>query len=192
MVKNIVILASGGGSNAESIIQYFAHDPEVRVSHIFTNKSSAGVLARAERHQIPSTVVKNSDLADTISALHQQSPITAIILAGYLRKIADTLVQGFPDRIINIHPALLPKYGGKGMYGIHVHTAVKAAQETESGMTIHLVNEEYDKGRVLMQGRVALDPTDTVEDIASKVLKLEHYHYPRTIHQWLSGLNPPV
>lgn len=192
MLKHIVILASGGGSNAESIIQHFTHVPIAKVVHIFTNNASAGVLDRATKNGINSTVEKHSMMAEAIMKLNQRTPISAIVLAGYLRKISPQLIQAFPNRIVNIHPALLPNYGGKGMYGIHVHRAVKEAGEPQSGMTIHLVNEEYDKGKILMQGRVAIQKEDSAEDIAIKVLSLEHYHYPRTLTQWLSGLNPPV
>lgn len=183
------IFASGSGSNAEAIMSHFSDHTEIEVAQVITNKADAGVIERATRHQISSVVFKNSDFKDGVSVLNclQQEKIDFIILAGFLRMIPEILIECFPDKILNIHPALLPEFGGKGMYGMNVHKAVKAAQKTQSGPTIHLVNKEYDKGRHLFQAAISLDPTDEAESIASKVLELEHKYYPKVIERYVLG-----
>ena len=189
-MKNIAIFASGGGSNAEAIIQHFKDHKSIKVSLIVSNKKNAYVLERARKHQIPSLRI-NRDLfynsTDILSQLKRQQ-IDVIILAGFLWLIPEYLIDSYLDRILNIHPALLPKYGGKGMYGHHVHQAVKDNKEKISGITIHLVNKEYDKGRHLLQATAVLDPEDSPDDIASKVLKLEHRYFPQVIENYMVNL----
>jgi phosphoribosylglycinamide formyltransferase-1 len=175
----LAIFASGGGSNAEKIIEYFSTSVDVEVSLILSNNANAYVLERAANHNIPSFTFNASELHDSekvIDALAAHD-IHWIVLAGFLQLIPLPMIKKYNNRIINIHPALLPQYGGKGMYGHHVHRAVFNNFEKESGITIHLVNEEYDKGRILFQTTVKLTTTDTPDLIASKVLQLEHEHY---------------
>lgn len=190
--NKVVILASGGGSNARCIIDYLRDHTSHSVLAVFTNKKSAGVLDKAadaniEGYYLPSKQLPNGVLDYAIA--HQ---VTAIILAGYLQLIPPTLIDAYPDRIINIHPSLLPQYGGHGMYGHHVHQAVYDALEEYSGMTIHIVNQEYDKGLILSQAKTRVDDCKTPTEIAERVLRLEHFHYPRVIAKWLDGLKPPV
>ena len=183
----LAIFASGGGSNADRICAYFKDHPQISVGVIITNNANAGVRQVAERHDIPSFVITKKDwhTSEHVLPLLEQHDISHIILAGFLLLIPEWLIKAYPDRIVNIHPALLPKYGGKGMYGHHVHEAVKAAGETYSGITIHIVDEQYDKGDILFQAKVDLDEDDTPGEIAAKVLKLEHYYFPRVIERWV-------
>jgi phosphoribosylglycinamide formyltransferase-1 len=186
---NLAIFASGGGSNAKKIIEYFKGHLIINISCIITNNPKAGVIMIAEENQIPVEILARESLKDEYlsrKALDQYD-ITHIVLAGYLLKIPNHLIRYFSEKIINIHPSLLPKYGGKGMYGHHVHEAVKANNETESGMTIHLVDEIYDNGKIIFQAKVNLDSFDTPDDIASKVLALEHKHYSKVIEDWVLG-----
>lgn len=179
----LAIFASGGGSNAEKIIEYFSTSADVEVSLILSNNSQAYVLERAANHNIPSFTFHSSDLHNSEKVIDEllAHNINWIVLAGFLQLIPQSLIKKYNNRIINIHPALLPQYGGKGMYGHHVHRAVFNNFEKESGITIHLVNEEYDKGRILFQTIIKLSTTDTPDLIASKVLQLEHKHYARII-----------
>lgn len=182
------IFASGRGSNAEKIIEYFANSAEVSVDLIVTNKKKAKVLDLASKHSIPQFIIASKSTftkTDSLVKTMKEKGITHVILAGFLWLIPSNLIEAYPDKIINIHPALLPAYGGKGMYGINVHKAVKANNETKSGITIHLVNERYDEGVHLSQKTCALDPHDSPDDIAKKVLALEHHHYPRVIEEYL-------
>lgn len=185
--KNIAVFASGGGSNAQRIIAHFQNSAIADVALVVSNKPDAGVLHIAAENGIPSQVIQRKpfyetdDLLEVLRSYH----IDFIALAGFLWLVPEYLVAAFPKKIVNIHPALLPAYGGKGMYGMHVHTAVKAAGETESGMTIHYVNDHYDEGDIIFQAKVALEPTDTPEDIARKVLVLEHRHFPQVIENLL-------
>jgi phosphoribosylglycinamide formyltransferase-1 len=183
----IAIFASGTGSNALKIIEHFAEHPNIRVRVVITNNPGAGVLRHAHRHQIPSLVISKQLLSHETWMLNQLSSLSVdrIVLAGFLLLMPGYLVTAFTNRIVNIHPALLPKYGGKGMYGTHVHEAVKAAGDRETGITIHLVNERYDEGRTLYQHKTVIEPSDTVEMIAHKVLKLEHEWYPKVIENWV-------
>lgn len=184
----LCIFASGRGSNAQKIIEYFSESSSVSVDLIVTNKKKAKVLDLAKEHLISQFIIANKDTfrnSDTLIQTLADKGITHIILAGFLWLIPTNLITAYPDKIINIHPALLPKYGGKGMYGMNVHKAVKANKETESGITIHLVNEKYDDGKQLRQESCSIDPSDSPEQIAQKVLKLEHYHYPRVIEDYL-------
>lgn len=184
----IAIFASGRGSNAQSIVDYFKYNEEIKVDLIVSNNASAGVLEIAKKEGISSLVMNKTVMEDDQYVLSALESIDIIVLAGYMRKIPAYLIQAFKDRIINIHPALLPKFGGKGMYGMNVHVAVKEQGEKESGITIHLVDEVYDNGAYLFQAKVALDTEDTAEEIASKVLALEHFHYPRAIESYISSL----
>jgi phosphoribosylglycinamide formyltransferase-1 len=188
-MPRIAIFASGEGTNAEAIIRYFQeHHPNVTFS-IWSNRAEAGVLKRAKKLHVPSFLFTNDALlrADLIEKIKVWKP-DLIVLAGFLRKIPDSLIQLYPNRILNIHPALLPKFGGKGMYGQKVHEALKKAGETETGITIHLVNEVYDEGKILFQERIPVLPQYTAEDISREVRKLELLHYPRVVAEYLNSL----
>lgn len=184
-MTRLAIFASGGGSNAEAIIKYFKDHDSISVDLIVSNRETAYVLQRAEDHAIPSALITKRQFSDKNHVLDilKDSSIDYIILAGFLLLIPKYLIETFPDRILNIHPALLPKYGGKGMYGHHVHKAVHDNKEKESGMTIHLVDEHYDEGKILFQATTALEAYDGPDMIAAKVLKLEHRHYPEQIEK---------
>lgn len=185
MPFRIAIFASGGGSNAEQIIRHFKENEEIEVSLILSNRKSAFVLERAKNHNIPGITFSKSELNQTTKILEilNTYKIDFIVLAGFLLLLPRDLIKAYPDRIVNIHPALLPAYGGKGMYGKHVHQAVFDNYEKESGITIHLVNENYDEGKQLFQKSVALDSTDTPSEIAKKVLALEHQYFPMVIER---------
>ena len=187
-MKNIAIFASGSGTNCENLIRYFEHSDHVRCALVVSNKPDAYVLVRAERLGVPTAVVSKVQLndAEVMMPLLQQYGISFIVLAGFLPLIPDYLVEVFPRRIINIHPALLPKYGGKGMWGHHVHEAVKAAGETETGMTVHYVTPVCDSGEIIAQYHVALSPSDTVDDIAEKEHQLEMKYFPKVVEEVLS------
>ncbi|NJB87329.1 phosphoribosylglycinamide formyltransferase-1 [Lewinella marina] len=195
MSTRIAIFVSGGGSNARVMIDRFQAHPEdgVEVVLLVSNKATAGALTVAAERGVPSLVVKRSEWTagtELLEALEAYS-VDFIVLAGFLWLIPAYLVQAYPNRIVNIHPALLPQYGGKGMYGHHVHAAVKAAGETESGITIHYVNENYDEGNIIYQAAVRLDADDTPEKIAERVLRLEHANYWRVVRQLVQrGLRP--
>jgi len=186
-MKNIAIFASGSGTNAENIIEYFKNHPSIRVLLVLTNKPDAGVIKRAGRFNIPCVVFSRADLYDSqlVIDLLKKNNIHFIVLAGFLFLIPGKILELFPDSIINIHPALLPSYGGKGMYGQHVHEAVIINQEKESGITIHLVNAEYDKGKILFQARCPVLPGDTAGSLAQRIHLLEYQHYPRVIEQFI-------
>ena len=182
-MKNLAIFASGSGSNAEEIIKYFKTSDKGQVRLICSNKAGAYVLQRADNHKIPSLAFNKAAFENGNNILEalQNHAIDYIILAGFLWKIPAYLIDNYQDKIINIHPALHPQYGGKGMYGKHVHQAVFNNFEKESGITIHYVNENYDEGNIIFQERIALESTDTPDIIAEKVLKLEHQHFASTI-----------
>ena len=188
-MKRIAIFASGGGSNAESIIQYFSSIKELEVSLILSNRTKAGVLDRAENHQIPSATFSRDEFygSETVLNILKSNKIDWIILAGFLWLIPEYLIDAYPNKILNIHPALLPRYGGKGMYGMNVHKAVKSNGDKISGMTIHYVNKVYDEGKQVFQASIQIEPEDSPEDIAAKVLKLEHKYYPKIIHHLVLG-----
>ena len=187
-MKKIVLFASGSGSNVEAIAEYFRDHPGVEIAAVLTNKKDAPVLERCERLGIASFYFNKKALYDSglVADILNSIQPDLVVLAGFLWKVPEKLIGEFPDSIINIHPALLPKFGGKGMYGMHVHRAVKESGEKESGITIHYVNPHYDEGQIIFQARVALEKNDTPEDIAEKVRKLEHHHYPRTIEKLLT------
>ncbi|RZJ63665.1 MAG: phosphoribosylglycinamide formyltransferase [Flavobacterium sp.] len=185
-MKNIVLFASGGGSNAGQIMQYFESSENYRVAALFTNNPNAGAIGLADKFGVPSVLFNRVQLegGEVLAKLRSFNP-ALVVLAGFLWKMPSEIVAAFPDKIVNIHPALLPKYGGKGMYGINVHRAVLENKETESGITIHYVNEHYDEGNIIAQHRVALDDCSTPEDIARKVLAVEHEYYARVIEEIL-------
>jgi len=181
-LKKIILFASGGGSNANAIVKAFQDNPRIEFPLILTNNPKAGVIGLAQTFAIDVLLVDKAHfnsaiLVDTLD-MHQPD---LLVLAGFLWKIPSHLIAHYPNKIINIHPALLPAYGGKGMYGHHVHEAVVANNETESGITIHMVNEHYDEGTILLQKKVALLPTDDAQTVASKVLELEHLWYAKVI-----------
>jgi len=183
----LAILASGSGSNAENIIRFFSSENRVEIGLIISNRSEAQVHQRAARLGIPSLTLPRETLADglILAKILKNERIDFIILAGYLLKIPAGLISTFPNRIVNIHPALLPKFGGKGMYGNHVHQAVVDAKEQESGITIHIVNENYDQGSIVFQAKCPVYTEDSAEDVAVKVHTLEYRHYPEVIGQLL-------
>ena len=184
MIK-IAVFASGNGSNAENIIRYFKDNEEIRVALIISNKANAYVHTRAKNLGVPSCTFSKDEFekGDSILQKLREYQIDFIVLAGFLLKIPDSILKAYPQRIINIHPALLPKYGGKGMYGNHVHKAVLQAGEKESGISIHYVNERYDEGDIIFQARCPVLPSDTCEELAQRVHRLEYEYYPRVIEK---------
>lgn len=189
--KRIAIFASGNGSNAENIIRYFqTEDRGAEVALVVCNKPGAKVLQRAESLGVPAIVVPKRDFNNEafITGLMHDNGIDFIVLAGFLLMIPDFLITLYPEKIINIHPSLLPKYGGKGMYGDHVHEAVVAAGDKESGITIHIVDENCDGGRIVFQATTPVEPTDTPDDVATKVHALEYQHFPHVIEEMLLAL----
>lgn len=187
---NLAIFASGSGSNAQNIIEHFNGGTVAAVKIVICNKPNAYVLERAARLGIPSTVMAKEELAgpdpERLISLLQENSIDLVILAGYLLKIPQALTEMYRGRIINIHPALLPKFGGKGMYGMNVHKAVVEAGEKVSGITIHLVDEKYDNGTILLQAECPVAPEDTPEDVAAKIHLLEQEHFPAVIERYIS------
>lgn len=188
-MHNIAIFASGTGSNARKIIEYFKNSPDVKVALVVSNKKDAGVLDIAREHDIPTQIIERKMFyeTETLLGILKKHGIQFIVLAGFLWLAPPYLVRAFPKKMVNIHPALLPKFGGKGMYGKHVHEAVKAANETETGITIHFLNEHYDEGDIVFQARCPVLPEDSPEDIARRVSHLEHRHFPQIIAQLLTA-----
>lgn len=187
-MTRIAIFASGSGTNAENIIKYFQNSEQIRVSKVYCNKKGAGVFARCERLNVPCVWFSREAFYDSSRVLHDvQLHADFVVLAGFLWRIPQDFVQAFPNKMVNIHPALLPKYGGKGMYGMNVHRAVKENQESESGITIHFVNEHYDEGAIIFQAKTALSPNDSPEDIAAKIHELEYANFPRVIEEMVKG-----
>ncbi len=186
-MKNIVLFASGNGTNAEEIIRYFKNNSQGTVVAIFTNKSDAKVLDRAKNHEIPSVVFNRMELNEgfVLKELRNFKP-DLIVLAGFLLKFPESILKEFPN-VINIHPALLPKYGGKGMYGMHVHQSVLENKEKETGITIHYVNENYDEGEFIFQKSVNIEDCQSAEEIASKIYELEHRYFPVIISEILNS-----
>ncbi|HNP07692.1 MAG TPA: phosphoribosylglycinamide formyltransferase [Cyclobacteriaceae bacterium] len=182
----LAIFASGSGTNAERFFSYFKNSSQIEIVLLLSNNAKAFVLERAKKAGVSSKVFDKQQLneGDVLRWL-QGSGITHIVLAGFLWLIPDNLINAYPNKIINIHPALLPKYGGRGMYGSKVHQAVKAAGETETGITIHLVNQHYDEGAILFQAKTEIDQKDTPDEIANKVHQLEYKHYPVVTEQWI-------
>ena len=181
--KNLVLFASGSGSNVENIAAYFKEDPNVRISGVLCNNTKAGVIDRCKRLGLPLYCFNRpgwDEPQGILGLLNGLNP-DLIVLAGFLWKVPEEMVRAYPGKIVNIHPALLPKYGGKGMYGMHVHRAVLANGEKESGITIHFVNEAYDEGAIIFQDKVEIVPGDTPESLAARIHDLEYRHYPPTI-----------
>ena len=185
MKKRISVFASGNGSNAEIFFEQFKNHPSIEIVSVFTNNKSAGVIERANKFSIPHHVFSKTywQNGEAILEILEAKRVDFIVLAGFMLLIPQELVAKYANRIFNIHPALLPKYGGQGMYGMNVHKAVKAVGEKESGITIHFVNEEYDKGEILYQESVNLKSSDTAEDISKKVLAVEHKNYAKVVEE---------
>lgn len=184
----LAIFSSGKGSNAEKIIKYFDKNPVIKIALVVCNKPGAGVLKIASNVNIKTLIVekqKFTESGDYVQFLKSEN-ITHIILAGFLWKIPKNMIEAFPERIINIHPALLPDFGGTGMYGEKVHQAVISSGEKESGITIHLVDEHYDHGKTIFQAKTEVHPIDNAESLAIKIQELEHLHYPLVIEEWLA------
>ena len=182
-MTRIAIFASGSGSNAENIISYFSDNKIVKVSLVLSNNSRSGVLDRAKLHNIPTFIFNKNDLYEC-SRVHdvlKDYNVNMIVLAGFLLKIPLSIIKAYPNLILNIHPALLPKYGGKGMYGMNVHKAVVENNEQRSGITIHYVNENYDEGDIIFQAKCDIDKHDLPEDVKRKVQALELCHFPNVI-----------
>jgi phosphoribosylglycinamide formyltransferase-1 len=188
--KRIAIFASGSGSNAQKILEFFKKHPEAEVALILSNNPEAYVLQRADNFEVPSHIFDKQEFykSDEIVSLLKNLQIDLIVLAGFLWLIPENLISAFPNRIINIHPALLPKYGGKGMYGDKVHKAVLNAGEEESGITIHYVNEHFDEGEMIHQSRFKIEKGDDLEMIKFKGQQLEHLHYPKVVEQILKKI----
>ena len=182
-MKHIAIFASGSGSNTQQIAEYFSNSDIARVNMIYSNRKDAYVLQRAHQLNIPAVVFDKSDFYENDVIFNHLNTLQPdlIVLAGFLWRVPEKIVRAFPNRIVNIHPALLPKYGGKGMYGVHVHCAVIENREKESGITIHYVNENYDEGAHILQVRCDMNGCDTPESLAEKVHALEYKYYPKTI-----------
>ena len=189
-MKKIVIFASGSGSNAENIITHFKNGSKAKIINVFCNNAKAKVFERCERLEIPCTLLKKEDLFSSDEFLETlKKEADYIILAGFLWKIPEKLIALFPKKIINIHPSLLPKYGGKGMYGMYVHNAVKANNETETGITIHFVNENYDEGGIIFQAKTTISTEDSPTQIAEKIHALEFRYFPRVIEDIICPIN---
>lgn len=189
-MKKIAIFASGSGTNAQKIIEHFDKKPVGKVEMVLSNKKDAFVLERAHGYGIPTYVFNRDDFynTDKIIRLLFEHQIDLIVLAGFLWLVPESLLESYPNRIINIHPALLPKYGGKGMYGMRVHETIIANHEIYSGITIHYINEQYDEGDIIFQAKCKVEPTDDAESLALKVHALEYEHYPRIIEETLLKL----
>lgn len=185
---NLAIFASGSGSNAENLVNYFAKDKNIQIKCIISNKTDAFVLERAKKLQIESKVFKKADFEQPEVLLKHLADknIDYIILAGFLLKIPQDIITKYPNKIINIHPSLLPKYGGKGMYGDNVHKAVIANNEKESGITIHYVNSNYDEGAIIFQATCPIIDSDTDQSLANKIHTLEYEYFPKTIKEILN------
>lgn len=187
---NLAIFVSGSGTNCENIIKYFQDSDKVHVTVVISNRADAYALVRAERLGVPTEIVPKKQLNDEafLMPLLRKYNVEFVVLAGFLLLAPDFLINAFPRRIINLHPALLPKFGGKGMYGHHVHEAVKAAGETETGMTVHYVNNVCDGGEIIAQFSTPILPEDTPDDIAAKEHILEQEHFPQVIEEILQKL----
>ncbi|MCC8132442.1 MAG: phosphoribosylglycinamide formyltransferase [Tannerellaceae bacterium] len=190
-MKNIAIFASGSGTNAENIIRYFSDSETIKVAVVLSNNRHVKVHERVNNLGVPSFVFSREEFVAGTPIINKLAEfrVDFIILAGFMNKIAAPLLKAFPDKIINIHPALLPKHGGKGMFGMHVHNAVVAAGDRESGITIHYINENYDEGDIIFQATCPVLSTDTPDDVATKVHALEYAHYPKIIEKVVNHPN---
>ncbi len=193
-MTNIAIFVSGSGTNCENIIRHFTDSKDIKIALVLSNRSDAYALVRAEKYNIPTVVLPKTDFykEEQLLGLMQTYAIDFIVLAGFLLMIPDFLIHAYNRRMVNLHPALLPKFGGKGMYGHHVHEAVKAAGETETGMTVHWVSSICDGGEIIAQYRTLINPEDTPDDIAAKEHILEQKYFPTVIEQVLQSLNSPT
>lgn len=189
-IVRIALFASGSGTNVENIANYFNGRTTAKPVCVLCNKPDAFVLERAKRLGLDSMTFNRTDFNDGKKIMEYlvKHDIDMIVLAGFLWLVPQYLIDAYPSRIVNIHPALLPKFGGKGMYGMHVHEAVKQSGETETGITIHLIDGNYDKGSTVFQAKVAVDPSDSPDDIANKVHALEYKHYPEVIEEIAKGI----
>lgn len=192
-MKKIIVFASGSGTNAENIIKYFAKTKIAKVVSVFTNNASAKVIERAKNHQIPVEIFSKNELIErnVLQRIQKIDP-DLIVLAGFLLKFPDNIIEQYPNKIINIHPALLPKYGGKGMYGMHIHRAIVNNKEKETGISIHYVNENYDEGGIIFQKNVVLTDEDTPETVAEKIHELEQKYFPEIIQTILEDSNSKI
>lgn len=188
-MKNIALFASGNGTNVQQIAEYFQGSKEVKVDCVVVNKKNIYVIERAKNLNIPCFYFNREDFYESNKVLNlmQERKIDYIILAGFLWLIPTNLLQAYNNKIVNIHPALLPKYGGKGMYGHHVHEAVVANKETESGITIHYANEKYDSGDIIFQARCMVEEKDSADDVAAKIHLLEKEYYPKVVERVVTG-----
>jgi len=185
-MKRIVIFASGSGTNAENIIKYFLKSNVANVVRVLSNKKDAKVLERSNNLNVNSMYFNRGDFYDSDKVLHLLiEEADFIVLAGFLWRVPEKIIQSFPNKIINIHPALLPKYGGKGMYGMHIHNTVVANKEKETGITIHYVNEHYDEGAIIFQKAVCIEKNDTPQSVAEKIHELEYKYFPKVIEEVL-------
>jgi len=189
-MNKIAIFASGSGTNAENIINFFKENKKIEISLIFSNNKNAGIIQRAVNLNVEYYIFSRTDFYKSEKVLNKlkNNNIDFIVLAGFLWLIPEFLINAYPNKIINIHPALLPKYGGKGMFGMNVHKAVVENKDSETGITIHYVNKEYDKGNIIFQAKCEIKGTDTPEDIAKKVHELEYEHFPKVINNIISDL----
>lgn len=192
-MKKIIVFASGSGTNAENIIKYFSNIEIAKVVSVFTNNASAKVIERAKNHQIPVEIFEKNELLErnVLQKIQKIDP-DLIVLAGFLLKFPENIIEQYPNKIINIHPALLPKYGGKGMYGMHIHRAIVNNKEKETGISIHYVNENYDEGGIIFQQNVVLTDEDTPETVAEKIHELEQKHFPEIIHSILEDSDSKI
>jgi phosphoribosylglycinamide formyltransferase 1 len=193
-LKRIAIFASGSGSNAQRIMEHFKRNKEMEVALVLCNKPDAYVLQRADNFEVPTHVFTKEELYHTnsIDNLMKNLEIDILVLAGFMWLIPERLIQAYPKRIVNIHPALLPKFGGEGMYGRKVHEAVLNSGDAETGISIHYVNEHFDEGEIIYQSRCSVDKNDDAEKLAYKVHQLEHLHYPKIIEDLLKKLDKKV
>jgi phosphoribosylglycinamide formyltransferase-1 len=186
----IAILVSGAGTNAINIIEYFKENTLIEVGIVISNKSAALALEKAQKREVKTLVFNNDTFKKKGEVLDvlQSLSINFIVLAGFLMKVPSEIIHAYPNKIVNIHPSLLPKFGGKGMYGRHVHRSVIDAQEEESGISIHFVNEEYDQGDIIFQSRVKVNKTDTPESLAKKIQHIEQRYFPRVIEEVINKI----
>ena len=188
-MKRLSIFVSGNGTNLQRIAEYFANNPEVEIANVVCNNPKAYSIERAKNLGIPLKMITKEEFKnETFTKELQDLGIDLIVLAGFLWKVPEGLIKAFPNKIVNIHPALLPKYGGKGFYGEHVHEAVVSAKEAQSGITVHYVNELYDSGEIILQARVSLDEKETPDSLAAKIHQLEQAYFPIAIEQVLKAI----
>ncbi len=188
-MTKIALLASGSGSNAQRIIEYFSANKNISIPFVVCNKEDAFVRERAKKLGVNSIYLSKNEITQTDALLNllKENQIDWIVLAGFLLLIPSNIIQAYKDKVINIHPALLPNYGGKGMYGMRVHEAVIANKEKESGITIHYVNESYDEGNIIFQAKCIIDKNDTPERLAAKIHLLEHEHFPKVLEKLINA-----